>query len=341
MDLCVRNGSFTINLYEDGAIRSINDKYPSCGVRIEANVDNTKFLFFGLSLGKHDLESVITYIDKTLKNEIVGTHRLRFEDPHVAGKSLYSPITFMINGFENHEEDYWQFNCGNLDGRHTSGGNDYSICLNRKDIANIRTEIIAEMKKIDWENHGKTWFYQIDLPESDYEDCYLAIEFEKKLNFFCGSSCLRKVFISLDSYLFRQQYKKNSYFFGYGSQVLLVFDRFIFDLQVYAEGLFKYCVREGIDLAKNEPLFERVPEKGVENCFCDTKKMFTVPYEDTIIESCFVKSTDSAPFGYIKLDDLKDKDLPELPERVVLALDNNHSIEIYGDPIEFFGILMK
>ena len=67
MDLCVRNGSLTINLYEDGAIRSINDKYPSCGVRIEANVDNTKFLFSGLSLGKRDLESVITHIDKTFQ----------------------------------------------------------------------------------------------------------------------------------------------------------------------------------------------------------------------------------------------------------------------------------
>ncbi len=335
MQLYVIGTTFTIKLKQTEYIAYAGDEYPSCGIEVYTNDGCSKFEFNGFQLCKFHLERIIEYIDKTLNNEFEKKVHLQFEDPCILGGHCYSPLSFEIYGHKNHASDYWEFIYNGAGGWHNSGKNVFSMCLNREDIEGLKKMLLVEMEKINWDDCGKTNYYKIEFPDIPYIDCYSASKLKNEILSLCKELKFENVMIETDSLAQLYNSRENHCYFDFGSTVLLYFQDFIIDFQIYASGLFRYRVIPKDKIISIEKVFDKLPSYN-SPCYSEIESLFTKTFIGETIKDCDVTSTKYAPFGNI------DESLcGELPQDLIFELSNENKLILSGDEIECFAISVE
>lgn len=333
MQLYVRGTTFTIKLKQTEYIAYESDEYPSCKVDIYTNDSRSKFEFNGLHLCKFHLERIIEYIDKTLNNEFEKKVHLQFEDPHILGGPCYSPLSFEIYGHKRHELDYWKFIYNGAGGRHNSGKNVFSMCLNREDIEGLKEMLLEEMDKINWDACGKTNYYRIEFPDIPYIESYSASKLKEEIFSICKGLKIENVMIETESLTCMSGSSSDIHCYFYmGSTILVFFEKFLIDFKIYAAGLFKYRIIPKDKIVSIEKIFGKLPSYD-SPCYSEIKELFAKKFIGETVKECEVTSTEYAPFGNI------DESLcGELPEDLIFELSNGNKLILSGDEIEYFAI---
>ncbi len=190
----------------------------------------------------------------------------------------------------------------------------------------------------------KVNYLTISMPDEKITWCYSYLELQNRLNEFCKNHTLKKVYVSLISYLESYSHNKNYYSFSYlGGPAILVFDNVAIEFCVHGEGLVQYKemnpwdvrVRKNYDLPPDDDyVFD-------DRYFYDLGKQFELQYEEQKVTEVLVDKTDSYAFDLSGLDEEKANAAEQanmLPNGMHFRLANGVDFAVCADEIECFYI---
>jgi len=180
-------------------------------------------------------------------------------------------------------------------------------------------------------DYGRKWYYSYQ-------------ELQNELNDLCENHILKKVYVTLESYLESFHQGENYYDFSYfGGPVILLFDNIAIEICLHATGMVEYRAINLWDIKiKNTKDFPP-SDMGLvgDNSFYDLGNQFQLTYENQKVVSVLVEKTDCYPFDLKGFDEQKARLAEEtnsLPDNIHFKLENEVDFGIYSDSIEWFYI---
>lgn len=277
------------------------------------------------------LKQILKKADEFLTGQIKSEERLAFEIPYIVGGYVYYGYFFDII-----PDSHWVFNFTH----NYSAENlqiEYSCEVSRDQIEAMRGSLMKQMDAFDWNNYGKTEFYEFVFPEKDYQWCYSAKKLEQDLRAILIGDRLRKIYVG--GLNFEEPLHVEDDFVGYylGSQVCMEFEERIVDIHACASGLFQIRTFQTKEVSKTRYFDFMKDEDAV---LCDTAYPFVTSYTDKKILDVDVISTDCWPWDPTNFQESELGNPVELPESIVFTLTNGTKLSITGYDDDF-GIRTK
>ena len=261
-----------------------------------------------------------------LAGKIKKKRRLNFTIPYVDGEEEQYTYFFDIYVGRKPEDNYWIFHTAS-DYSAKRRKSKFSCELTREQVAALSLSVARQMEEFDWENYGKTEYFEFSLPDRPYEWCYSAGRLEKSLNDALDGDRLKTIYVSGANYAEPLIVEKNVVTYYVGSRVYLELEKTHADILAYAEGLFQIRLFDVHEVEKTR--FYDVLDHGDE-VLCDTKYVFDLNYSGEIVKKITVQPTDSWPWPAIGFDKNKLSDPIELPESLHFSLGNRTTLTITG-----------
>ena len=195
--------------------------------------------------------------------------------------------------------------------------------------------------------YGKVRYTIIALPDGECDWCYSFEKLQERLNAVCKSSVLKKVYVSLISYLESLSRKKNYCDFSYlGGHVVLIFDKVAIEICTHGVGMIQYREMNLWDVKiKSTKDFPPNDMSALEEkYFYDLEDEFELSYKGHCVTEVLVDRIDYYPFSLNGFDEKKAKESEQtnsLPNNIHFILDNGVDFGIYAEEMEYYYIELK
>ncbi len=196
-------------------------------------------------------------------------------------------------------------------------------------------------------NFEKVDYSMIITPDEKYTWYYSYLELQNRLNVLCKKHILKKVYVSLLSYLESLSRDKNYYSFSYlGGPVILIFDNTAIELCVHGIGMIQ-CREMNLWDVKIRNIKDAQPfdlDLFDDKYFYDLGKEFELQYEEQQVTEVIVDRIDYYPFDLTGFDEEKARVAEQtncLPNHIYFKLDNGVVFGVCADEIEYFYIELE
>ena len=189
----------------------------------------------------------------------------------------------------------------------------------------------------------KVNYLTITMPDDEFIWCYSYRKLQDRLNELCKNHTLKKVYVSLISYLESYSHDINYYSFSYlGGPVILIFDNVAIELCVHGVGLVQYREMNPWDVRVRKKYdFPPDDEYVFERYFYDLGKEFVLKYEEQRVNEVIVDRTDCYVFDVNGFDEGRAQAAEKanmLPNGMRFRLANGVDFAVCADEIEYFYI---
>lgn len=269
------------------------------------------------------IQELLTEINDYLSNKLTIGTELYYGIPWMAGNYGVYPYSFKVK-----DDTTWSFRYKK---NQNDGEYDFECDIKKDDVVSMMKQLKEEFSKIDWDSLGKTPLYTFDFSDKDFEWCYHAKEFSDSLNKLCTGKSIKKMFVSALNYSDPLRVKENFVNYFCGSELIILFDDFIIDLLIYAQGLFKWRVFDKSEFVINGPAIKFIEDSHKEYCeLGNVYTAFTVDYTDTKIKNITIEETEYWPWTPKSFDKTKLGTPVELPDVVNFHLKNGYILSLMG-----------
>lgn len=296
--------------------------YVLCGIDFFLNCNGSEH-HYRSETSNICIQELLTEINDYLSNKLTIGTELYYYVPWVAGNDCIYPYSFKVK-----DDTTWAF-------RYKRNQNDieydFKCDIEKDDVVSMQNQLKEEYSKIDWDSLGKTPLYTFDFPEKDFEWCYFAKEFSNSLNKLCVGKSIKKMYVSATNYSEPLRVKENFVNYYCGEELVILFDDFIIDLLIFAEGLFKWRVFSRTEFTINGPTLKFIEDGDREFCeLGNVYNAFKADYTDTKIKHITIDKTAYWPWTPKTFDKTKLSDPVELPDVVSFNLENGYMLSLRG-----------
>ncbi len=200
---------------------------------------------------------------------------------------------------------------------------------------------------MSYRSYGRINFSQITLPEGERAWYYSYEELQATLNAVCKNHRLKKVYVSLISYLESLAHRANYYDFSYlGGPAILIFDNVAIEIFVHGLGMVQYREMNlwDVKIRNTKDYPPRDESVSGNRYFYDLGNTFELSFEDQTVTEVAVDRIDCYPFSLNGFDE-EAAELAEqtnsLPNHIHFRLDNGVDFGIYAEDMEYFYIELK
>ena len=302
--------------------RYASSDYILCGLDFYITQDGKEHHFRSES-SNNCVKELINEIEDFLAEKLPPETNLVYYIPWILGDYCVYPYSFHIKN-----SNTWSF-------RYKRNQNDpefdFECDLIKDDIIFLLSQLKSQFAAIDWPSLGKTELYAFDFPKTEFEWCYSANSFCKKLNELCVGHSINRVFVSATNYADPLRVEENYVNYYIGSEVIIELDEFLIDLLIFAEGLFKWRIFKKGEYKICAPAMKFIEDGHKE--FCDIGNvygMFSVGYTNSRIAKVEVPSTDCWPWDAKGFDEKRLGNPIELPDSVCFSLSNGYTLSFNG-----------
>lgn len=313
--------------------RYASSDYILCGLDFYITQDGKEYHFRSQS-SNNCLRELINEMDDFLSGNLPPETNLVYYIPWILGDYCVYPYSFHIKN-----SNTWSF-------RYKRNQNDpefdFECDLIKDDIIFLLSQLKSQFAAIDWPSLGKTELYAFDFPKTEFEWCYSANSFCKKLNELCVGHSINRIFISAVNYADPLRIDENLVNYYLGSEVIIEFDEFLIDLLILAEGLFRWRVFKNSEYLVCGPTNKFIEDGDKE--FCDIGNvygMFSTEYANNRIVDVEIDSTDCWAWDAKGFDKKTLSDPIELPKTVFFRLSNGYILSFEGLMDDFLIRLFK
>lgn len=200
---------------------------------------------------------------------------------------------------------------------------------------------------MSYHGFGRVSYSQITLPDGECKWYYSYEELQEQINETCKNHTLKKVYVSLISYLESLAHKKNYYDFSYlGGPTILIFDNIAIEVCVHGVGMIQYREMNLWDVKIRNTKDYPPNDLSVleDKYFYDLGQEFELSFEGELVTSVVVDRIDYYPFSLQGFDEKTAQAAEEsnsLPNHIHFHLGNGVDFGIYAEEIEYFYIELK
>ena len=256
-------------------------------------------------------------------------NKISFSIPWICGGHEMYPYSFKISESGDKMIFYYNF-------RENGKKAVFTYSFDRKEATRIRNAVYEQMQSIDWNSLGKTELYTFDFIEKEFEWCYSAKALEKELFDLCKENEIINIYVSATNYSDPLTVKDNYVNYYVGSEIIIQFKKFVLDLVVFAEGLFKkrfFCENEYPFINKTTDFINDGDEE-----FCKIGNVydnFKLEYQNSSLKGINVNPTEFWPWEAKGFDESKLGEEIELPKSLDFLFENGNTLSIYGYDDDF------
>ncbi len=277
------------------------------------------------------LEEIVEVSNDFLAGKFTKDECLWFDVPYIVGNFIGYQYFFDIHVGEKPEDNYWEFKVAEGFITAEKRGIKYTCILNRDQVAALGRSVAEQIDVFDWDNCGKTEFFRFSVPEKPYEWCYSAKQLERTLNDIIPGDRLKAIYVYGEDY-FNPLREEDGYWNCYGPRVCLEFGETYADIMAHAEGLFEIRLFDSSEVIK-ERYYEEMKKPDEE--LCNIGYVFHLTSEGETIKQINVEATGFWAFDIEGFDKSKVSNPVELPESIVLILENKNKLTITGNQDDF------
>ena len=287
---------------------------------------------FGSEFNKKGIRQLMSDIDAFLDGKTKSDTVLEYPDVTVFGDCEMHPFSFEIKP----SEGVWIFRYKSYSYGESF---DFLYKMNENEIRLMRYQLERQYKDIDWNSLGKCELYTFDFPERDFEWCYSAKALRDSLCKVCLGKQINSLYVSVGNYAGPLTAGENYVYYYLGSGVIVELDDILLHFLIHASGLFQWRVFKKCEYSINGPKIDLASNFDEEFCkIGNAYDCFKLEYRGSRIERISVRDTDSAPFYIGGFDEARaENPNTELPEGILLGLENGNTLSLFGEE-DYFGI---
>lgn len=292
-----------------------------CGIRFDFFEDEKKS--FQSECSNKCLSAIMSAIDDYFEGKTKEDTELYYDVPWIIGGVDY-PFSFKINV----EKKRWVFRYKK---QTTAADFDFEYSMAEDEVRDMYTQIKTQYEAIDWPSLGKSYLYDFDLPQKEFEWCYSAKAFQTILNEICDGKRIEAIYVSATNYASPLRVSENYVNYYIGSEVFIQLEGTLLNLLILASGLFKWRLFNDREITVTGPRLDFIRNGDQEFCkIDDVYRAFKLEYHNAKIENVTVHDTDCWPWDANGFDESKLGDPIELPEEVFFHLENGNTLSFVG-----------